>query len=181
MDFISSSTRNILVISSLAGLSIIVVIFGIRQLAHIRRRITTPTACLDEIPAIVNSLQRHSREGTFVMFILPLPGNSKDDFVAVQLSFEDGMVGFDWLLDSGMGNEERVSFETLAKEKGWSLEEKEGGGFQYLRVQGRSPTEIAEIGIEIITSLYEVDRSEQLEVNTNASNWRIESYAPPIA
>ena len=73
-----------------------------------------------------------------------------------------------------MGNEERASFEELAKEKGWSLEEKEGGGFHYLRVQGRPPTEIAEIGIETITSLYEVDRGEQLVVNTNAPNWRKE-------
>jgi len=181
MDFISSSTRDILAVSSFAGLVTIAVIFGIRQLAQTRRRITTPTARIEEIPAIVNSLDRHSREGTFVMFILPLADNSKNDFVSVQFSFEDGTVGFDWLLNNGVGNEERVSFEELAKEKGWSLEQKEGGGFHYLRVQGRSPTEIAQIGSETITSLYQVDTNQQLEVNTNASNWRKEIYAPPIA
>jgi len=145
-----------------------------------RGRVSIRKACPNEIPAIVNCLHRCSVEGTFVMFVIPQPGRPKEAAITVQFSFEGGEVGFDWLLDNGLGNEERGRFEELAKRRGWKFNQREGGGFHYLRVQGGDPAEIAGIGTEVITSLYQVDPSEQLEVETDSPNWRRESQTPQI-
>ena len=145
----------------------------LRRVKRIAEETPAPTASPEDIPAIVNSLATHGEDWQFVMFILPQSESSNEQDIAVQFSVEEGAVGFDWLLDNGLGRAHRGKFEELAKRRGWSVTEREEGGIHYLRIQGMSPSDIGQVGKEVLSTLYHIFPNQQVEISEDAPEWRV--------
>jgi hypothetical protein len=145
----------------------------LRRAKRIAEETPRETATLNDIPAIVSSLAKHGEDERWVMFVLPQSGNSDEDCITVQFSVDQGEVGFDWLLDNGLGHAHRSKFEELARRRGWPVTECDSDGFHYLRVQGLTPLEIGQVGKEVLTALYNIYPNQQLEIEQDAEDWRV--------
>ena len=153
--------------------TVIAFIVYVRRAKKIEAETPKQTARLGDIPAIINSLATHGEDGTWVMFILPQTESSDENDITIQFSVENGTVGFDWLLDNGLGNAHRKKFEEFARRRGWPVVELEMAGFHYLRIQDLSPSQIAEIGKEVLSTLYHVSPTQEVEIQDDAPEWRV--------
>ena len=131
------------------------------------------TATVNEMPQIVEALAADGRNGRWVMFVLHVgEPTDRDSDITVQFSTERRHVGFDWLTDNGLGEAHRERFERLAEQRGWPVQEREKAGFHYLRVEGLPSSELAQVGKDVLSTLYNIYPNQPVEIESDAPDWR---------
>ena len=162
-------------------LAILIPIEAVLIIRQRRRQAESPpeipqieTATLNDMPQIVEALAADGGKWLWVMFVLHLgEPTDPDSDLTVQFSTERRhQVGFDWLTDNGLGDGHRERFEQLAEQRGWPVEEREKAGFHYLRVEGLPPSEIAQIGKDVLSTLYNIYPNQPVEIESDAPDWR---------
>jgi hypothetical protein len=120
-------------------------------------------ASLDDFPAMVSALSSHSSEGSFIAL-----GSEAVPDLNVQFSFENGAVGFDWVLLAPKNIEERARAESLAAGRGQELAEQSMNKVSYLRT---TRGDLAGLCRAILQDLFGVSPTDRLWVEAHAVEW----------
>ena len=95
-----------------------------------------------EVPSVFARLKAISKDETFTAFVFS-PGSGSfnpSEALNLQFYFEDGRIGFDWVLLGKPNIRDREKFERLAASLGYKVVPQEKNGVKYLRtVEGDLP------------------------------------------
>ena len=108
-----------------------------------------------------------------------MPGTAKADGYAanLQYSFEDGVVGLDWVLIAQRNIEDKERFLEFVRQAGSTTAEKEGSGVRYLRATGA--TDITALGQDFLRHVYGVEPDDKLQLIIDGFQWRTAPSATP--
>jgi hypothetical protein len=152
--------NTLIVIAAAAVACVLLVLFIRSRIAPSHR------ASANEIPAVLEQLQRGEGDPRFAVFMF-VPADSKDgEPVNLQYSVEKGVVGFDWVLRSPRNIADRVAITEFAKPLGYVLAEDEKSGD--LRVEGAW---VAQLGIRLIRDFYRIDADARLDLMVEGFDW----------
>jgi hypothetical protein len=151
----------------------IVIGLGLLFLLLRSRVATTYKVAANEIPSVVERLQFGEGNPRFAVFMFT-PADSKDGVpVNLQFSFENGVVGLDWVLLSPRNVADQNGIIEFAKGLSHSVTEHNMNNVRYLRVEGSG---VSELGTKIIRDFYKIDPSAKLEMIAEGFKWQ--SVAP---
>jgi hypothetical protein len=155
-------------------IGLIAVIIGV---AHSHERVPIENAHVDEyeisvqeIPAVFTRLKGKAEEATFTVFVFsPGAGPFKpEEAINLQFSFEDGAIGFDWVLLGPPNIRDQKEYEKLAASLGYKVLPKEGNGVHYLRtVDGDLPR----LCKRVIVDLYGKKENSRVGLLTRGIKW----------
>jgi hypothetical protein len=120
-------------------------------------------ATLADLPAMVALLDSVRTEGSFLAL-----GADSVPGLNVQFSFEDGSVGFDWVLLAPINIEQREKAESYAASRGQKLVEHSMNDVAYLRT---TAGDLAALCHGILHELYGVRTNEELWVAVGGVEW----------
>jgi hypothetical protein len=121
----------ILIISAV----IAVAVFAASRKTPLEAQIEESEISVQDIPAVFARLKAKAEEATFTVFIFS-PGEEvfkPDDAINLQFCFEDGMIGFDWVLLGSANIRDQEKYKQLATSMGYRVIPKEKNGVKYLR------------------------------------------------
>ena len=95
---------------------------------------------------------------------------SSDDAVNLNLSVENGRVGFDWVLLAPRNLEDQERFLAFARAHGVEPVASSLNGVSYLRVETR---DLAKFVADIVTQMYQRPTSERLGIVYEGFDWPI--------
>jgi len=151
----------LIIIACLVGISLIVLL--------IRSRIaTTYSVAANEIPEVINQLQRSLGYGHFAVLMFVPPGSTDGESVNLQYSTENGIVGMDWVLIGPRNIADKAKVIELATKLGYRLDECDMNNVRYLRLTGSG---ISDLGIKIIKEIYKIDPNTKLGMITEGFEW----------
>lgn len=117
---------------------------------------------LDDLPAIVEAISHGTADVRFAALTFTTPDRPTDeDAVNLNMSFEDGTVGFDWVLLAPRNIEDEDRFQAFARRSGVEPIRKSMNDVSYLRVEG---VNIADFTARIVTDMYERPSTESLRL-----------------
>jgi hypothetical protein len=118
-------------------------------------------ATVDQIRSIVSKLGQAGREGSFVVFMFRIPGNTDEVLPNLQYSIEDSQLGFDWVLLAPHNIKDESRLTDFLKRNEHTVSKKEMNGVSYLRVEGNN---IEELGTKILRDFYQLPADTKLEL-----------------
>lgn len=120
-------------------------------------------ATRDQLPSIVSKLQRTGRDGSFVVFMFPIPSNHDEVFPNLQYSIENGRLGFDWVLLAPQNIKDETQLADFMKRSGYTVSKLEMNDVSYLRVEGK---DLEDLGIKVLRDFYHLTPETKLELIT---------------
>ena len=102
---------------------------------------------------LYRNLESNTRDGAFAVVMFRDRNQSSPESYNAQYSVEDSKIGFDWVLNGPLNNQDRETVESFAHKHGIPLELKEANGMQYLRYDGARTQEFMKL---VLTELYDV-------------------------
>jgi hypothetical protein len=115
---------------------------------------------LNDLPAIATALSHGSAKVRYAALIFGTPDRpSDDDVINLQLSFEDGKVGFDWVLLAPRNIEDQQHFTEFARAHHLEPVTKSMNGVSYLRVES---DDVAKFAASVVTEMYHLPPGEPL-------------------
>ena len=159
------------------AIAIAVVVLSARStyLAWDRGKVGTPrllnetTIGTNDLPALVAALSRGSAPIRYAALMLNTPDRpSDDDAVALQISFENGTVGFDWVLLAPRNIEDQEKFKAFARSHGLVAAAKSENGVSYLRVEC---PDAAQFATSVVTDMYHLPPNEPLALVHEGFDW----------
>lgn len=146
------------------ALLIALVFYGRRSRSRL-----APTVTGADIPHVLSSLREAASRPAFAVFLFHPPDRpQRRDPVSLQFSTEDGEVGFDWVLVGEPNIEDEDRFVDFARAIGYTPVARERSDVKYLRV---SNGDLAELAVQVLTSMYEVPASEPLDLIVEGFAW----------
>jgi hypothetical protein len=126
---------------------------------------------------LVSALQTATAKGAF--WVVLIPGTAKGDgYTAnLQYSFEDGVVGLDWVLIAERNIDDEERFLDFARRAGSTIEEKEGNNVRYLRATGAK--DITVLGQAFLQQIYGVKPEDSLQLIIDGFTWQKTPNATP--
>jgi len=104
------------------------------------------------------------------MVLIPGTAKTDGDNANLQYSFEDGVVGMDWVLLAERNLDDKDKFLDFVHRAGATTEEKEGNGVRYLRATGAK--DLAGVGQEFLREIYGVKPEDNLQLALSGFEWR---------
>ena len=122
-----------------------------------------------DLPALAEALSRGSKPVRWAALMLNTPDRrSDDDAIALQISIENGRIGFDWVLLAPRNIEDREKFVIFARTQGVEPIAKTLNGVSYLRVDG---PDAATFTASIVTDLYRRPPDAPLDLVHQGFDW----------
>jgi hypothetical protein len=126
-------------------------------------------ARLDDVPAIVEAMRRGAANERWAALTFNTPDRpSDDDAVNLNLSIENGNVGFDWVLIARRNIEDKAKFQAFARSKGVEPVSRSMNGVSYLRVE---TGDVAKFSVSIVTAMYGQPSDEPLALVHQGFAW----------
>lgn len=123
----------------------------------------------DELPALVEAMSRGSAEPRWATLMFNTPDRPSDeDAVALQVSFENGKAGFDWILLAPRNIGDQEKFRTFAAAHGFEPVAKTINGVSYLRLE---PADVAEFTARVVTDMYHRPPDQPLALVHEGFDW----------
>jgi len=123
----------------------------------------------DDLPALVEAMTRGSAGTRFATLMFSTPDRPSDeDAVALQVSFENGKVGFDWVLLAPRNIEDQEKFRAFAVARGVEPIAQTMNGVSYLRVE---PADIAKFTARVVTDMYHRPPTQPLALVYEGFDW----------
>ena len=131
-----------------------------------------PLIHIDEVPAVVEQLSLGEGFPRYAV-LMYVPKDSRDgEYVNLQYSVENGVVGLDWVLLSGRNIEDKEKIASFCKGHGHVLTECEMNGVNYLRAEGHG---LAELGLLVLSDVYEFNPDDRVKLLVEGFEWPAES------
>jgi hypothetical protein len=122
-----------------------------------------------DLPALVDALSRGTAPVRWAALMFNTPDRPSDnDTLALQVSSENGRVGFDWVLLAPRNIEDREKFKAFARSKGFVPATKAENGVSYLRVEC---PDAAKFATSVVTQMYHLPASEPLALVHEGFDW----------
>lgn len=122
-----------------------------------------------DLPALVKALSSGSEEVRYAALIFSAPDRpSEQDVLNLQFSFENGKVGFDWVLLAPRNIEDQEKFRAFAREHGVEAISHTSNGVSYLRVED---TDVAKFASLIVTEMYRFPPEEPIGLIYQGFDW----------
>ncbi len=123
----------------------------------------------DDLPAIVEAMSRGSANVRYAGLTFSTPDRpSADDAVNLNISFESGKVGFDWVLLAPRNIEDQEKFRTFARAHGVEPTNRSMNGVSYLRVED---AHVAKFATSVVTEMYHRPPTEPLGLFHEGFEW----------
>lgn len=123
----------------------------------------------DDLPAIVEAMSHSSSSLRYAALAFDTPDRSTDDdTLNVQVSVENGKVGFDWLLLAPRNIEDQDEFRTFARARGAELSKRTMNGVSYLRVED---VDAAKFAASVVTDMYHLPENEPVWLYHEGFKW----------
>ncbi|UZK66130.1 hypothetical protein [Sphingomonas sp. M1-B02] len=123
----------------------------------------------DQIPELLAAMSRGSASIRYAALMLGTPDRpSDDDSVALQMSFENGKAGFDWVLLSPRNIEDEAKFKEFAREQGLEPVAHRQNDVSYLRVECAN---VAQFTARVVTEMYHRPADEPLGLVYEGFSW----------
>jgi hypothetical protein len=124
---------------------------------------------LDELPALAEALSRGSAPVRYAALVFGTPDRPFDEgTINIQMSVEDGNLGFDWVLLAPRNIEDREKFMIFARAHGVQPVAQSMNGVSYLRVED---TDVAKFTSSVATEMYHVPSNEPVGLVYQGFEW----------
>ena len=122
-----------------------------------------------DLPALVEAMSRGSAEPRWATLIFSTPDRPSDeDAVSLQISFENGQAGFDWVLLAPRNIEDQQEFRTFANAQGVESVARTLNGVSYLRVE---PADVGEFTARVVMEMYDRPPTQPLALVYEGFDW----------
>jgi hypothetical protein len=122
-----------------------------------------------DLPAVVEAMSRGSAAVRWAALAFTTPDRATDDdALNIQISIENGKVGFDWVLLGPRNIEDQEKFRTFVRARGIEPVRRTVNGVQYLRVES---ADAADLAASIVTEMYHLPPSEPLGLFHEGFDW----------
>jgi hypothetical protein len=133
------------------------------------RLLNQAEAHLSDLPSLVDAMSRGSASVRYATLIFNTPDRpSEDDALNIQISLDNGKIGFDWVLLGQRNIEDREKFMTFARTQGVEPVARSMNGVSYLRVEG---TDIAKFTANVVTGMYHRPSNDPLGLVYEGFAW----------
>lgn len=125
---------------------------------------------VSEVPAVLARLKKTAVEATFTVFVFS-PGTGPfvpNDAINLQFCFEDGSVGFDWVLLAPPNIRDQKKYERLASSLGYKVVAKKQNGVRYLRT---TEGDLARLCERVMCDLYGKAKESRIGLLTRGVQW----------
>jgi hypothetical protein len=123
----------------------------------------------DGLAGLVEAMRRGSGSVRYAALMFSTPDRPSDeDAVALQISFENGRLGFDWVLLAPRNVEDQARFRTFARAHGVQPIARSMNGVSYLRVEG---PDAARFTASVVTEMYHRPPDEALALVHEGFEW----------
>lgn len=123
----------------------------------------------DTVPGLLGAMSRGTASVRYAALILYTPDRpSEDDAVNLQISFENGKAGFDWVLLAPRNLEDQEVFKAFAHAHGVEPIARSENGVSYLRVEC---ADVAKFTSSVITEMYHRPPDERLGLVYEGFAW----------
>ena len=140
-----------------------------REKPHAQPTLMQDEARLSQLPALVQALSRGRAEPRWVALMFSTPDRpSYDDAINLNLSVEDGRVGFDWLLLAPRNIEDQERFRLFARSRGVEPSPRTMNGVSYLRVES---VDVAQFTTAVVTEMYQRPSEQSLDLVHDGIEW----------
>jgi len=123
-----------------------------------------------EIPAVFARLKSKAENETFTVFVFS-PGSGvfePEKAINLQFCFENGSIGFDWVLLGAPNIKDRERYVQLATSLGYKVLPKEGNGVRYLRTTEGDLPRLCE---RVLGDLYGKNMDSKIGLLTRGIQW----------
>jgi hypothetical protein len=126
---------------------------------------------VQDISKVFTRLKSKAEEETFTVFVFsPGPGAFKSgEAINLQFCFEDGCIGFDWVLLGQPNIRDQEKFVQLATSLGYKVIPKERNGVKYLRTTEGDLPRLCE---RVTCDLYGKNKESKIGLLTRGIPWR---------
>jgi hypothetical protein len=122
-----------------------------------------------DLPALVEAMSRGSAEPRWATLMFSTPDRPSDeDAVALQISFENGQAGFDWVLLAPRNIEDQQEFRAFANAQSVESVARTLNGVSYLRVE---PADVAEFTARVVMEMYDRPPTQPLALVYEGFDW----------
>lgn len=123
----------------------------------------------DDLPALAEAIALGSGPVRYAALMFSTPERPSDeDAVALQMSFENGKVGFDWILLGPRNIEDQKKFRTFARAQGVEPVARSMNGVSYFRVER---ADVAKFTTSVVTEMYHRPPNEPLGLVYEGFDW----------
>jgi hypothetical protein len=123
----------------------------------------------DNLPALVEAMSRGTASVRYAALMFSTPDRPSDaDAVALQISFENGEPGFDWVLLAPRNIEDQEKFRTFARAHDLQPVARSMNGVSYLRVDC---PDVGRFTAKVVTEMYHRPSNEALAVVYEGFEW----------
>jgi hypothetical protein len=124
---------------------------------------------LDDLPSVVDAVARGTGEDRFAALAFGTPDRPLDeDALNLNITVEDGRIGFDWVLLAPRNIEDRGLFVRFARRHGVEPEARTMNGVSYVRVE---PEDVASFTASVATDMYGLPETEPLTLYYQGIEW----------
>jgi hypothetical protein len=122
-----------------------------------------------DLPALVEALSGGSEDVRYAALIFSASDRpSEQDVLNLQFSFENGKVGFDWVLLAPRNIEDQEKFRAFAREHGVEPVSLTMNGVSYIRVED---TDVAKFASLVMTEMYSLPPDRPLGLVYQGFDW----------
>jgi hypothetical protein len=140
-----------------------------RGKAGMPRLLETAEVQTSDLPALVEAISRGSAPVRWAALTFSTPDRPSDqDAVNLQISFENGKLGFDWVLLAPRNIEDQEIFRRFARAHGFEPIAQSGNGVSYLRVE---TADAAKFAASVVTEMYRRGPNEPLQLVHDGFEW----------
>jgi hypothetical protein len=123
----------------------------------------------NNLAGLVEAMRRGSDSERWAALIFSTPDRPSDeDAIALQISFENGRLGFDWVLLAPRNVEDQERFRAFARAHGLQPVARSLNGVSYLRVEG---ADAAGFTASIVTEMYRLPPDQPLGLVYEGFEW----------
>ena len=139
-----------------------------RNTRHPQMEPSYPLVVVGDIPSIIEKLSHGTGDPRYAVLMF-IPKDSADrEYVNLQYSMENGVVGLDWVLLGGRNIEDAEAITTFAATCGHELKHREMNDVEFLRTEGPG---IAELGMSLISEFYDFTPSKRIKLLVEGFEW----------
>lgn len=139
-----------------------------RNTRHPQMEPSYPLVVVGDIPSIIEKLSHGAGDPRYAVLMF-IPKDSADrEYVNLQYSMENGVVGLDWVLLGGRNIEDAEAIKAFAASCGHELKHREMNEVEFLRTEGPG---IAELGMSVVTEFYHFLPTTKIKLLVEGFNW----------
>ena len=120
-----------------------------------------PLVSLAELPGVVRALREGCGHPRYAVFMFEPQDSTDGDFVNLQYSVENGVLGLDWVLLGGRNRHDQQIIRAHAMAHGHQFEARETNGVPYLRLEGQG---LCDLGKSLMEGIYHLCPEDQVQL-----------------